>query len=570
MKTNLIIIGLSALLAFGCGEKKPFADKVIINAAVVTVDDNLPEAEAVAIKGDTILAVGSNKMIEEFIGESTEKIDARGNLVIPGLIESHAHFIGLGNSKTILNLSSAKNWDEIIAMAVEEAQRKKPGEWIIGRGWHQDKWDPVPEPNVNGYPFNDVLSEAVPRNPVMFTHASGHAIIANKFAMNLAGIDTSVHDPEGGHIVRDTTTGKAIGVFEEDAESFITNVYYKYLNKLSAEKKNKLDRKRFLLAAKESLQYGITTFHDAGESFKEIDRFKKYIDEGIPAPRLYVMLYEDNPDTLAAKIKDYKIIGYGGNRLTVRSIKRYMDGALGSRGALMLTPYNDMPDYSGLMVTPLKSLERDMRIAFDNGFQVCTHAIGDRANRLTLNLYKKIFGDTVSGNNYRWRIEHAQHLSTYDIPRFAELGVIAAMQGVHCTSDATFVIPRLGKERARRGAYVWRKLIDSGAVICNGTDAPVESVNPFASFFSSVTRKTKDGIEFFPEQKMTRLEALKSYTINGAYAAFEENIKGSITPGKLADIIILNKNIMTVPAWDIPNAKVLYTILGGKIVYSVE
>ncbi len=552
-----------------CSNNTPKADLVILNANVVTMDGNMPKAEAVAVKSDTIQAIGSTEEIKNYIGENTEQIDAEGKLVIPGLIESHAHFMGLGNSKTILDLSKAMNWDEIMAMVVEAAQKKKPGEWILGRGWHQEKWDPPVEPNVNGYPVHTTLSKVVSRNPVLLTHASGHAIFANKMAMDLAGVDTSTQDPEGGHIVKDTL-GNPIGVFEEDAEELITKAYEKWLNKLDKKKIDEIEKNKFRLAAEECLKYGITTFHDAGESFEEIDRIKGFIDEGIVAPRLYVMLYEDNPDTLEAKIDKYKIIGYADNRLTVRSIKRYIDGALGSRGALMLTPYADMKDYSGLMVTPLKQLEREYRIAKEHGFQVCTHAIGDRGNRLVLDLYEKIFEEPGAGFNYRWRIEHAQHLSTRDIPRFAELGVIAAMQGIHCTSDAPFVIERLGRERARRGAYVWRKLLDTGAIICNGTDAPVESVNPFDNYFASVSRKTKEGIEFFPEQKMTRMEALKSYTTNGAYAAFEENIKGSLTVGKLADIVILSKNILEIPDWDIPNTKVEYTILGGKIVYKAK
>lgn len=570
MKNTILLFSIfSLVLLISCSNNKPKADLVIFNAKVITLNDSLSEAEAVAVKDDTIQAVGSNQYIKEFIGETTEKIDAKGKLVIPGLIESHAHFMGIGNSKTILNLNDAMNWDEIIARVVNEAQRKKPGEWILGRGWHQEKWDPPADPSVNGYPIHDVLSQAVPRNPVMLTHASGHAIFANKYAMELAGIDTSTKDPAGGRIVKDSL-GNPIGVFEEDAEQLIRKAYNKYLDKLSEETKIALDKKRFRLAAEECLSYGITSFHDAGESFDEIDRIKSFIDNGIAAPRLYVMIYEDNPDSLAKKLPNYKMIGYGNNRLTVRAVKRYIDGALGSRGALMLTPYNDLPDHAGIMATSLKKLEKEYRIALDNGFQVCTHAIGDRGNRLTLDLYKKVFGEKAWGNNFRWRIEHAQHLSTHDIPRFAELGVIAAMQGIHCTSDAPFVIERLGRERARRGAYVWRKLIDAGAIICNGTDAPVESVNPFENFFASVTRKTKEGSEFFPEEKMTRIEALKSYTINGAYAAFEENIKGTIEAGKLADMVILSKDILTIPDWDIPNTKVLYTILGGRVVYKAE
>ncbi len=549
--------------------QKEKANFVILNSNVITLDPVKPKAEAVAINADTIVAVGSNSEIRKYVGEGTKTLDARGATVIPGLIESHAHFMSLGKSLMELDLSGAKNWDEIIAMVAEKAQSLTPGEWIIGRGWHQEKWDPPASPSVDGYPIHTELSKATPNNPVMLTHASGHALFANALAMKLAGVTKETKDPEGGRIVRDSL-GNPIGVFEEDAEALIEKAYDKYLKTIPAERKRELLRKQAELASEECVRNGITTFHDAGESFEMIDFLKKLVKEKLIKPRLYVMVYEDNPDTLEKYLPRYKIIGYANNHLTVRAYKRYMDGALGSHGALMLTPYNDMPNYSGLMVTPLKTLEKEMRIAYKNGFQVCTHAIGDRANRLVLNLYEKICGKNLKTKDLRWRIEHAQHLSTYDIPRFAKLGVIAAMQGIHCTSDAVFVIKRLGEERAKRGAYAWRKLLDSGAVICNGTDAPVEKVNPIKNYYASVTRKLKDGTAFFPEEKMTRMEALKSYTINGAYAAFEEKIKGSLTPGKLADITILSQDITKVPDDEILSTKILYTIIGGKIVYQTN
>jgi len=563
------IILILPLIFYACSTKQQKADLVILNANVITVDPSRPRAEAIAISGDTITTVGTNKEIKKFIGTKTKKIDVHGATVIPGLIESHAHFMSLGKSLMELDLSGAKNWDEIIAMVAKKAETLPPGEWIIGRGWHQEKWDPPASPSVEGYPIHTELSKATPNNPVMLTHASGHALFANALAMKLAGVNKETKDPPGGRIVRDSL-GNPIGVFEEDAEALIEKAYNKYLKTIPPEKKNEILRKQALLASEECIRNGITTFHDAGESFGMIDFLKKMVEAKLIKPRLYVMVYEDNPDTLNKYLPKYKIIGFAKNHLTVRAYKRYMDGALGSHGALMLEPYNDMPNYSGLMVTPLKTLEKEMRIAYKYGFQVCTHAIGDRANRLTLNLYEKICGKKLKEQDLRWRIEHAQHLSTYDIPRFAKLGVIAAMQGIHCTSDAVFVIKRLGKERAKRGAYVWRKLLDAGTIICNGTDAPVEKINPIKNYYATVTRRLKDGSEFFPEEKMSRTEALKSYTINGAYAAFEENIKGSLTPGKLADITILSKDITRVPPEQILLTKILYTIIGGKIAFRAK
>jgi predicted amidohydrolase YtcJ len=321
-----------------------------------------------------------------------------------------------------------------------------------------------------------------------------------------------------------------------------------------------------MLADEDCLEKGITSFEDAGSSFATIDLFKKMIDEGKLGVRLWVMVRASN-DQLRSKLASYKIIDYGNKHLTVRAIKCYMDGALGSRGAWLLEPYSDAPTSTGLNVTPLDELKEAAEIAIENGFQLCIHAIGDRANREVLNIYEATFKAHPDKTGLRWRIEHAQHLSASDIPRFGQLGVIAAMQGIHCTSDGPFVIARLGAKRAEEGAYVWQKLMKSGAVVSNGTDAPVEDVNPIPCFYATVTRKLKDGSLFYPDQCMTRAEALKSYTLNGAYAAFQEDSKGSLTVGKLADVTVLSKDIMTIPADEIPTAKVLYTIIGGKVMY---
>ena len=290
------------------------------------------------------------------------------------------------------------------------------------------------------------------------------------------------------------------------------------------------------------------------------------VDEGALGVRLWVMVREGN-EAVAPKLARYRMIDYGNAHLTVRAIKRQIDGALGSRGAWLLEPYSDKPDSTGLNTTPVDSIRETARLAIANGYQLCVHAIGDRANRETLNIFEEAFKANPARKDLRWRIEHAQHLNASDIPRFGQLGVIASMQGIHCTSDAPYVTARLGAKRAEEGAYVWEKLMKSGAVVSNGTDAPVEDVNPIVSYYATVSRKTKDGTVFYPDQRMSRMEALKSYTLNGAYAAFEEGTRGSLKPGKYADLVVLSRDILTMPEDEIATARVVYTIVGGKVRY---
>lgn len=560
--TILLLISM-----FACGTDKPSADLIIINGTVATLDTANTIAEAIAIKDGKILFVGTNSEVNSYKGDSTKVIDAGGNFVMPGFIDSHAHFLGLGKSKQILDLKGTNNFDEVVAAVAEAAENTLPGEWITGRGWHQEKWDPIPKENVNGYPYHDQLSAASPLNPVYLTHASGHAIIANAKAMELAGVTSKTPNPSGGNIVKDST-GRLTGVFEENAEELITKVYQDYRSKLTNEQLIQAKIDAYLLAAQECLSKGITTLYDAGSTFEEIDLLKNLVDSNKISVRLNLMISAGNEE-LKDKAKDYRLIGYGDNHLTVRAVKKYIDGALGSSGAWLLSPYEDDTTNTGLNVTPLSELKETAEICLENDLQMCTHAIGDRGNREILNIYEEAYNKS-DNKDLRWRIEHAQHLSNRDIPRFAELGIIPSMQGVHCTSDAVFVKKRLGTYRSREGAYAWRKLIDTGAIICNGTDAPVEDVNPIACFYSSVTRMLPDETTFYPEQKMTREEALRSYTINGAFAAFEEDIKGSLEKGKLADIVILSNNLLTCEDWQIPNTQVLYTIVGGKVLYQVD
>jgi len=561
----LFLIPLLFLSLINCSEKKDKADLILFNGNVITVDSSNTIVQAISIKSDRIKALGSNEEILKYKGDSTIVIDLKGRSAIPGFIDSHAHLISTGKARINLNLREARNWDEVIYLVALAADNARKGEWIIGRGWHQEKWNPTPMENVNGYPFHTKLSNATPDNPVMLLHASGHAIFVNKTAMELSGITTETPNPSGGEILRDEEGG-AVGVFMEEAERLISTHYQNYLESRSYQDQINDKKKAITLAIEECLSNGITTLHDAGASFEDLRVIKEMVDDNQIKIRLYEMISE-NYQLLKDSLRQYQTIGYGNNRLSVQSIKLFIDGALGSRGAWLLNPYKDSPLQTGLNVTPISEIKNIANLAAENDFQICTHAIGDKGNRIILDIYESIFEQYPNRNDLRWRVEHAQHLSKKDIPRFAELGVIASMQSIHCTSDAPYVEKRLGSERAKTGAYAWSSLIESGAYICNGTDSPVEPISPIENFYAAVTRKTSDGNTFYADQIMTRIEALQSYTINGAYAAFEENIKGSLEVGKLADITVLSKDILKIADEDILNTEIIYTIVGGKILY---
>ncbi|MEW6364881.1 MAG: amidohydrolase [Acidobacteriota bacterium] len=540
------------------------AELVLINGRIATVDKANRIAQAVAIKGDRILAVGSGEEIRAYIAAGTKVVDLRGAFAMPGFIESHGHLLSLGRSKMQLDLTRARSWDDIVAMVAEAAREARPGQWIGGRGWHQDKWDNVPEPNVQGLPLHDKLSSAAPRNPVILVHASGHSCLANAKAMELAGVNKDTKSPGGGEIVKDAS-GIPIGAFLENAQDLIYDALNKHEMMMPAAERAALEEKALDLAQADCLAKGVTSFGDAGVSFGTVDMYKRRAEAHTLGVRIYAMVSENN-DSLEKRLSQYKCVGLGDNFLTVRAVKRLIDGALGARGAWLLAPYADLTSSTGMCTEPLPELRRTAEICIREGFQLCTHAIGDRGNREALDIYQETFAVHPERRDLRWRIEHAQHIDPADIPRFGKLGVIAAMQGIHCTSDAPWVIKRLGTERAEADAYAWRKLIDNGAVICNGTDVPVEDGNPIPSFYASVTRRLKDGTTFFAAQRMTREEALRSYTINGAFAAFEDTIKGSIEPGKLADIVVLSGDLLALPDDDVPKVRVLMTIVGGRVV----
>jgi predicted amidohydrolase YtcJ len=559
MKRLALLLSVLALTA--CAPTEEPADLVLKNGRIVTMDPDNRTVEAVASRGQELVFAGSNADADRLIGPGTEVIDLAGALAVPGLIEGHGHFLGLGRAAMQLDLRSAADFDEIVAMVGAAAAEAEPGQWILGRGWHQEKWAATPEPNVSGLPFHDALSAVSPANPVFLTHASGHAVMVNALAMEMAGIDDATPDPPGGEIVRDAS-GRAIGVLLETAEDLVGA-------KLDQEWDEATVRRMVELASRESLANGITSFQDAGSTFRQVELLQRMAAAGELPIRLWVMLSESN-EALAAGLPGYRVYREGDGYLTVGGIKRFVDGALGSHGAWMLEPYTDMPDSIGFNIVTPDELRESARLAAEYGLQLCSHAIGDRANRVTLDVYQETIDSRPDGHDLRWRVEHAQHLSPEDIPRFEELGVIAAMQPVHCTSDGPWVPLRIGEERSRTGAYVWRSLLDSGAVIAGGTDVPVESVDPIPDYHAAVTRRMSNGLFFYPAQRMTREEALRARTIDAAYAAFEEDIKGSLEVGKLADVTVLSRDILTIPDEEIPDARVLYTIVGGKVRYTAN
>ena len=553
-------------LVAACGQQPPSvqpATLVVMNGKVVTVEPGQAEARAVAVAGDRIVAIGNEDEIKRYVGTGTQVIDAAGQLVIPGFVEGHGHFTGVGEAQLVLKLATAQTWDDIVAMVETAARSAKPGQWIYGRGWHQEKWKTPPSPSVEGFPTEASLSRVSPANPVMLTHASGHASFANALAMKLSGVSRTTKNPEGGEILKDAK-GNPTGLLRETASRLIKRGAGELAP--TDEERRQRDRRVLELAAKEALSKGITSFQDAGTSFETIDLMKAMADEDKLGIRLWVMV-RAGLEQEAQKLAQYRMVDYANGHLTVRAIKRSIDGALGSRGAWLLEPYADKPDSTGLNTTPVEDIRATAQLAMQHGYQLCVHAIGDRANRETLNIFEEAFKAHPDKKDVRWRVEHAQHLNPADIPRFGALGVIASMEGVHCTSDAPYVLARLGPKRAEEGAYVWQKLMKSGAVVTNGTDAPVEDVDPIASYYATVSRKLKDGSVFYPDQRMSRMEALNSYTLNGAFAAFEESSRGSLKAGKYADMAVLSKDILTIPEDDIPSAQVVYTIVGGKVKY---
>ena len=562
MKYKLILPLI--LLLIGCETEK--ADMIIHNGTIYTMNDLMPTTESVAIRNGKIIALGKYRDLDDLITPRTKIINLNGAMMTPGLIEGHGHFYGLGLAKMQLDLSTAESYAELVSMVADAIDRSTPGEWILGRGWHQSKWSDNADSFIKGFQTHDSLSKISPNNPVWLKHASGHAGFANQKAMDIAGVSSETEFGFGGEIIKDLS-GNPTGVFNERAQGLISKHVDTNLGKDS-------DLRAIELAVKTCLENGITSFHDAGTGNKTITTLRSAIDKKLLKVRVYAMLTSRDTSLLNQWYKKGPEIGTGNDFLTIRSIKLNADGALGSRGAWLIDEYTDRPGHFGMATQSMDYVYKVAKNGIQNGFQVNSHAIGDRANREILDQYEKVFNEFPKlSKDHRWRIEHAQHIDPKDIPRFGSLKVIASIQGIHMSSDRPWAINRLGQKRIVESAYVWRDLINHGAILINGSDVPVEPIDPIASFYASTTRKTLKGLPssgYEPEQKMTRIEAMKSYTINAAYGAFEEKLKGSIEIGKYADFAVFSQNLITVPDDKILETKILYTIVNGNIEYQAN
>ena len=567
-KEFLILITIFTVIftLFSCRGSVGSADLVLRNGRIITMDNRWPQVSALAVKGDRISAIGSDRDMLRYTGMETQVIDLKGMLTIPGFIEGHGHFYSLGASLMELELRNADNWDAIIALVAAEVKNKKPGTWIVGRGWHQDKWTTKPQPNVGGLPIHHKLSAVSPQNPVFLSHTSGHGVFVNQAAMLASGVSEKSVNPPGGEIVRDEN-GEPIGMLRENAAQPVRDALKAYQTKRTIQEVKAAMLQQVKLAAQNAIENGITSFQDMGSTWEELDHLKVMAAEGSLPIRLYMAVQEPAVE-MEEKLADYRLVGYGNNFLTIRCIgEKVLDGALGTHGGWLLESYTDLPRSFGLNVTPVPEIRHSAELAIKHDYQLAIQGIGDRAARELFNIYEEQFTIHPEKKDLRWRIEHAQVTHPDDLLRYAALGVIPGIQGIFACSDGPWVVDRLGVERTKERGYLFRSMAESGALIMNGTDPPVEEISPIASFHCSITRELSDGSIFQPEQRLTREQALQSYTINNAFAAFEEDLKGSITPGKLADITVLSKDIMTVPEDEILDTEIVYTILGGEVVY---
>jgi predicted amidohydrolase YtcJ len=529
------------------------ADLIVIADRIYTSDSTQPVVRGLAARGGRIVFIGDSATAWAWRGTQTTVLALPGRTVLPGLIDAHAHLLGLGEALRNVDLTGASSYDEVIRRVAARAERLPPGSWIRGRGWDQNRW-----PDKR-FPIHDQLSKAVPNHAVVLERVDGHAVLANARAMALAKVDSTTPDPEGGRIERKSGSRAPTGVFVDNAEGLIARA--------EPPLTDGDIRQALTLAAKEANRWGLVSVHDAGEPERVIAQLEELASTGKLPLRVYAMVADDSAGLAHAFARGPRSDLYDGH-LWVRSVKLYADGALGSRGAALLAPYSDDPGNSGLVVTPPAHLESVAERALRAGFQVCTHAIGDRGNRIALDAYEAALR-RVPTKDHRFRVEHAQVLSPADIPRFARLGVIPSMQTTHQTSDMPWAEARVGPERIK-GAYAWRSLLSTGVIIANGTDFPVEAVSPLLTFHAAISRQNPDNQPpggWYPDQRMTREEALKSMTIWAAYAGFQEGVMGSLRPGKYADFVVLDHDIMTMPAERILSTNVEATYVGGVAVY---
>ncbi len=547
---------LCLAIAAGCqtSDPAPPADLIIHNARIYTGSDAQPQAEAVAVRAGRFVVVGSSADALKLRGPNTRVIDAAGRATLPGLQDAHGHFTNLGESLQVLRLRGTTSFNQVVEMVRVRAATARPGEWILGRSWDQNDWDNT------AWPAHQQLTAVAPNNPVYLTRVDGHAAIVNQAAMTAAGITRATRDPDGGRLIRDAA-GAPSGVLIDQAQELVAG-------KIPDVSDAQLEE-QVLLADAETRRLGLTMVHDAGATVREVEVYKRLIDQGKLKTRLYVML-AGSLDTLKEEFKKGPIKDYKQRRLSVQAIKIVADGALGSRGAALLGPYADEARNVGLLTTPPDEVYAKTLAAARAGFQSAIHAIGDRANRQVLDTFEKVSAEVPGARDLRQRVEHAQIMDEADIPRFKALNVIASMQATHATSDMPWVAARLGPDRTAEGAYVWQKILRTGAVLANGSDFPVEEPNPMPGLYAAITRQDAAGNPpggWMPDQRLSRAEALKSFTWSAAFAAHAEQDLGSIELGKYADLLLIDRDVMTVEPAQIPGTSVLLTVIGGEIVY---
>lgn len=561
MRILLIVLSILLFSLIPSTAKVEPADTVFKNGNIYTASDRQPRAEAVAVKGDHIVFVGSNAEVQKYVGSSTSTVDLHGETMLPGMTDAHQHLSGVGFRELTLNLEGITSLEDFLAKVKQRVDQAKPGEWVTGRGWIETFWHPPV------FPTRWDLDRVAPSNPVMLGRADGHGSVVNSAALKIAGVTRDTPSPFGGEISKDKQTGEPNGMLLDSAQGLVR----RRVPPTSAAD----EEKAVILGVKRDVELGWTQVQDPGGSYAEVEIFKKLFSTGQIKLRIYKVL--SAPGREAQRLfREGPIIGAYSNHLTVRTLKLYADGSLGSRSAALLEAYSDAPDTAGFLTIKEADLLPVLEEALRKGIQIETHAIGDKGNRFILDGYEKALNAVPRAERKiaepRWRIEHSQIVNPTDIPRFAKLGIIPSMQPSHAIGDLHFAPSRLGIKRLA-DAYAWQSFIKSGVVVPGGSDAPVERGEPMIEFYAAVARRDLKGFTgegWHPEEAVTREQALKMFTIWPAYAAFEEQLRGSIEAGKLADFTVLSADIMKIPEMEILKTHCVMTVIGGEIVYEFK
>src|SRR5258707_13669908 len=557
MKILSIVLSILLLSVSPANTKVDPADLVYINANVYTANDRQPHAEAVAVNGDRIVFVGAAAAVKAYQGPKTRIVDLHGATMLPGMTDAHQHLEGVGFREMTLNLEGITNLQVFLAKVKARVDQAKPGEWVTGRGWIETFWQPPV------FPTRWDLDKVSPNNPVILQRADGHGTVVNSAAVKIAGITKDTPSPFGGEISKDKN-GEPNGMLLDAARCLVSR-HITPTSTADAERS-------VVLGVQRDISLGWTQVQNPGGSYRDVDIYRKLYGEGKIKLRIYKVLSAPGKEAQRL-LTEGPILGAYGNRLTVRALKFYADGSLGSRSAALLEPYSDAPDTSGFLTVKEEDLLPVLEEALRKGIQCETHAIGDRGNRFILDEYEKALKavppDQRKIADPRWRVEHSQIVNLLDIPRFKQLGIIPSMQASHAIGDLHFAPARLGIKRLE-GAYAWNSFVKSGVIVPGGSDAPVERGEPMIEFYAAVARKDIKGWSgegWHPEEALSREQALKMLTIWPAYSAFEENLRGTIEVGKLANLIVLSADIMKIPELDILKTHSVMTVIGGEIKY---